>query len=390
MEDINLYLITQKQLIELEYYKLKTHYTIFSKIEINDIIKYYDDIVNKRNKAKQDNLFLSKTNINKLLNEYNDGIFGILNYFSSEVSVIDFLKENKYEYYNKPGTIDKLLLEKNIGILFLYCKTKSTIEDLHKVYLLKNGEINYLNDQNDETILTKIYEFGNKIVLKNIIYELISDEIPEEEKQLEYIYKLLKKYNKSIDDNVKQLDIKQLYNNYSFINTVLKKIADPTKKQLDIFKVIKFDYSTILDKMKISNRLEQEDYDTIIERYYDETLDTLINNTLDTYNLNNNFRQYMNTIFDILLRMYIDNYLGYKSFCLSKTLLEYIKFTNISVDPETNTSTLKRRHWNQLLESKDNKKIVSSIIFLIKTKTYTLDNTFKYFELIYREVKIKY
>jgi hypothetical protein len=88
--------------------------------------------------------------------------------------------------------------------------------------------------------------------------------------------------------------------------------------------------------------------------------------------------------------MYIDNYLGYKSYCLSKSLLEYLKFSNLLSDPETNTITLKRRHWNQLLETKDNKKIISSILYLIKTKTHTLDETFKYFELIFKEIKIKY
>ena len=102
------------------------------------------------------------------------------------------------------------------------------------------------------------------------------------------------------------------------------------------------------------------------------------------------FRPYLNLLFELLIRIYIENHLGYKSFCLSKSLIEYLKFSNLLSDPETNTLTLKRRHWNQLLDTKDNKKIISSILFLIKTRTHTLEDTFKYFELIFTEIKIKY
>ena len=122
----------------------------------------------------------------------------------------------------------------------------------------------------------------------------------------------------------------------------------------------------------------------------DDTIDIIIDNALELYSLDIKFRPYMNILFEILIRIYIDNHLGYKSFCLSKSLIEYLKFSNLLSDPETNTLTLKRRHWNQLLETKDYKKIISSILYLIKTKTNNLDQTFKYFETIFKEVKIKY
>jgi hypothetical protein len=394
MEDINLFLLTQKQIIELEYYKLKSQNTNMEKLDLNNVMDYYNDINNKINEYKQNNLFLSKADIDKLLEEYDDGTYGILNYFDLSKNIVDYIKENNYTYHNKQNIVDKLILDITTGYLFLYKKEEDNIIDLNKVYLLKNGEIKYLNQQEDEELITtKIYEFGNKIILKDIVYEFNSDNLTtleENKKQIDNLYKLLKKYNKYIEENIKQDDIKQMYNNFSFVNSLLKKISDPTKKQLNIKDILKFDYSNLLDKIKISNRLEQNDYDTIIERYYDDTLDTLINNVLELYNINNNFRAYMNILFEILLRMYIDNYLGYKSYCLSKSLLEYLKFSNLLSDPETNTITLKRRHWNQLLETKDNKKIISSILYLIKTKTHTLDETFKYFELIFKEIKIKY
>ena len=65
----------------------------------------------------------------------------------------------------------------------------------------------------------------------------------------------------------------------------------------------------------------------------------------------------MQTLFEILIRLYIDNNLGYKSYSLSKTLLGYLKFSNILCDPDTNTLTLKKRHWIQLLNTNDNQKL---------------------------------
>ena len=304
MEDINLFLLTQKQLIELEYYKLKSQNTNMEKLELNNIMDYYNDINNKINEYKQNNLFLSKSDIDKLLEEYDDGTYGILNYFDLSKNIVDYIKENNYTYHNKQNIVDKLIIDITTGYLFLYKKEEDNIIDLNKVYLLKNGEIKYLNQQEDEELITtKIYEFGNKIILKDIVYEFNSDNITtleENKKQIDNLYKLLKKYNKYIEENIKQDDIKQIYNNFSFVNSLLKKISDPTKKQLDIKDILKFDYSDLLDKIKISNRLEQNDYDTIIERYYDDTLDTLINNVLELYNINNSFRAYMNILFEIL------------------------------------------------------------------------------------------
>jgi len=438
MEDINLYLLTLRQSIELEYYKLKSTNDNLNKLEINNIIDHFDQIQSKISdekiqleKTKSNNLFLSISDIENLLSKYDDGTYGILNYFNESINtntnsesdpdsnsdsdqykIIEYISDNNYEYHNKQSIVNKLInnnkmttlaINESYGILFLYMKKDSSINNLHKVYLLKNNDINYLNeDESDEKIITKIYEIGSKITLKDEIYnnnfEPISDintniqltKLLNDKKQLESLYKLIKKYNKYIEDNISKSDIKQLFNNFSFVNILIKKISDPTNKQLNIQDIIKFNYMNILDRIKISNRLEQSDYDTLIERYLDDSLDQLVNNSFDLMNIDIRFRPYMNILFEILIRIYIDNHHGYKSFCLSKSLIEYLKFSNLLADPETNTITLKRRHWNQLLETKDNRKIISSILYLLKTKTHTLEQTFKYFESIFMEIKIKY
>ena len=420
MEDINIYLITLRQQIEIEYYKLKNNNV---NIEINQIIESIDNL-NKSisveeeliENIKSNNLFLTDSYIEKLLIDYEDGTYGILNYMNSltDDKLIEHIINNKYEYNNKPTIINKLITNNKFsmmattdsyGVLFLYMKDNTVINSLHKIHLLKNNSIQYLNEDEDdnEKLITKIYEFGDKITLKDAIYSSNFDtkestqqyeeklnKLLIEKKQLEPLYKLVKKYNKYIDDNIDQIEIKTLYLNFSFVNMLIKKLKSNTITKLNIDQIIKFNYTDLLDRIKISNRLEQSDYDTIIERYFDLTIDDIINNTLINYNLNSNFRPYLNILFEILIRLYIDNHLEYKSFCLSKSLLEYLKFSNLLSDPETNTTTLKRRHWNQLLETKDNKKIISSLLYLIKTKTNTIENTFKYFESIYKEIKIKY
>ena len=420
MEDINLYLVTLKQQIEIEYYKLKTANI---NVEINTIIEYTDNL-NKNindeqiniNKIKSNNLFLSDLDIEKLLIEYEDGTYGILNYIYNSVDqhkLVELIINNSYEFNNKVAIKNKLItnnkfsnqaIEESYGVLFIYKKENSIITDLKKVHLLKNNSIDFLNlDETEDKLITKIYEFGEKIVLKDAIYDSTfdqselktqSDEILDklliEKKQIDLLYKLVKKYNKYIEENIEQTDIKSLYLNFSFVNMLVKKLTSNTITKINIDNIINFNYVDILSNIKISNRLEQIDYDSIIERYFDQTIDELIDNTLITYNLDIKFRQYLNILFEILIRLYIDNYLGYKSYCLSRTLLEYLKFSSLLSDPETNTTTLKKRHWNQLLETKDNIKIISSILYLIKTKTTTIKETFKYFETIYTVIKIKY
>jgi len=409
MEDINLYLITQKQSIELEYYKVKSDNDNYSRLEIANIITYYENIQKEISTYNDDNLFLSISDINKLLLEYSDGTYGILNYFTSKPTLmIDYIKDNNYTFHNKQSIVDKLIKEPTTGFLFMYEKKNKQITSLNRIYLLKESDVKYLNELNKnesndnsndssteyEQIISKIYEFiGSKIIFKNEINEynpVGCIELESKKKQIENLYKLVRKYNRYIEENIKQNEIKQLFYNFSFINSLTKKNSEITNKQLNIQDLLKFDFELILDQIKFANRLEQNDYDTLIERYYGETLVHIIDTTIEQYNLNKNFRPYMDILYEILIRLYIDNYLGYKSYCLSKTLLTYLKFSNLLSDPETNTVTLKKRHWVQLLDTKDSLKIISSILYLIKTRTHTIDATFKYFEKIFGEVKIRY
>ena len=437
MEDIHLFLLKLKQQIEIEYYKLQLEYSDYTKLNIIDIINEYEQVESSINKYKSEivknksnNLYLSAKDINNLLEDYEEGTYGILNYFINPKThnIIEYISKLDYTFYNKQSVVDKIITKSNddfttnakeesYGLLFLYIKHESSseLEDLHKIYLLKNNSIEYLNEEtteDSEHIITKIYEFGSKIMLKDIIYKNSFEEdnninlinstnstnstnnelilLETKQKQLLTCYKLIKKYNKYIEDNINEDDIKQLYNNFSLINSLIRKVLEPTITKYKIEDILNFNYVKILEHFKVSNRLEQSEYTSIIEQYYDEPLSTLTENILVLYNLDNKFKPYMQTLFEILIRLYIDNNLGYKSYSLSKTLLGYLKFSNILCDPDTNTLTLKKRHWIQLLNTNDNQKIISSILYLIKTKTYTLDATFKYFELIFGAKNIKY
>jgi hypothetical protein len=91
MEDINIYLLSLRQSIEMEYYKIKSTNDNLNKLEINNIINFYDSIQEKLSdekirldKIKSNNLFLSLSDITNLLSEYEDGTYGILNYFNEK------------------------------------------------------------------------------------------------------------------------------------------------------------------------------------------------------------------------------------------------------------------------------------------------------------------
>ena len=454
MEDIYSFIINQRHLIETEYYKLKSQENDFHNLDLNNVQSLYDSIgekigsynlelnnlniiqqqENEKKKSELKNkktLYLTQTDIENLLDSYDDGTYGIINYYEPHDfnKLIKYILDAKYEFHNKPTLVSKLIknskptqeaINDSYGILFMYKKEDDQINNLNKVYLLKNNDINNLNcmessDKDDDLddkdiVITKIYEFSNKIVLKEIIYEsnfnqdnvpsqviktdkmieletLISDTIIKKN-QLDNLNKLSKKYKKYIDDNIKSDDLKIFLNNYSFIKNLIKKITDPTKKQLDINNVLKFDFSQTLDNIRISNRYDENEYENLIYAYFEESIQELTNSTLESYDINPKFKDYMYKLFDVLIRIYIDNHLGYKSYCLSKTYSEYFDFNALLIEPETNSLTLKRRYWNQLLDSlefnESIQKVLSSLLMLIKTKTKTLESTLKYFNELYK------
>ena len=277
------------------------------------------------------------------------------------------------------------------------------------------------NSQMDR-IITKIYEFKTKIVHKENIYESnytnyleqpsltdstdpadpteqteyeLSPEILEYQKkisdletayksnqtelgQIENLYKLTKKYKKHVNDNVRSLEIKNTLNNFSFIRTLIKKISDPTKKQLDIDTFLKYDFTDKFTTFKISNRLDKTDYDVLIEKYFDDNLEAIVDNLLDIYNLDDKYKQYLYIYIEIVIRIYIDLHLGHQSYCLAKHMADYIGSPSMYNEPDTVRTNLKKRFWDQLFSSNDSKQVITNLIYLLNNKTKTIDQTLKY------------
>jgi hypothetical protein len=81
-----------------------------------------------------------------------------------------------------------------------------------------------------------------------------------------------------------------------------------------------------------------------------------------------------------LIRIFIDDHLGYKTYCLSNSLSNYFNISNILAEPDTTSISLKKRYWNIVLESEDSKRVVSNLLDLLNGKTKTIDSTLKYLE----------
>jgi hypothetical protein len=456
-ENIYEYVLEQKQLVELECLKINTQLqldsifpdnvgTIIEELtkefnekndELNRINQEQAEKEAEKNKMKKNvsisnKLFLSFDDIINLLssNNISDGTYGIINYYCLNKTIdeskandliIKYVSDKKYEYYNKPAIVKKLIekgkfteqaVEESYGFVFMYEKNDDDITDLNKVYLMKNGDINYINkinlensenDDETEKIITKIYNFvsDKKIVLKDIIYESgfnteeieidetlpsnnknnLEDEISditERKKLCENFNKQVKKYKKYLNDNIKSEDIKDTFNNFTNIKTLIKKISDPTKCILDINNFSKFNWSNKFTDIKISNKYDEPEYSNLIKKYYDDSISNIVTNLIDIYNLNGLFKNHLQTFIEILLRAYVDEHLGHQNYCLGKNLCEYLKLASVMPEPKAEKIALRKRYWTNALESSDNKRFVISLLNTLNTKTQTLDQTLKY------------
>ncbi len=484
MEDIYSYILVQRHKLESEYYKLKTENSDLNNFKIEEAQTYYENILkqleesnqelNLINEAKiksknptpnpsqnpsptQNNLYLSLEEIKHILDtdtyDY-DKIYGVLNYFEaptnkqSNLKLIKYLTDNKYEFHNKQTIISKLIKNAKptdeftsdaYGVLFFYEKTEDEINPINKVYLLKNANINSLNSTNNdatnsensdtetetdqEKIITKIYQIESKIMLKDIIYESNYEDIQREIEQLELeqlklanptnptelseteislliridnlnilknrlgsFDKQLKTYKKYIEENVKSPDTKSFLNNFSFIKTYIKKTSDPSKQILNINNLLKLDFADKFTRLKLFPRLDKSEYDNIIETYYDESLEDICQIILDNHNLGQKLSEAMENVIEILSRMYIDEHLGFKTYCLSKQLSEYLNISSVGPEPDSSSDSLKRRHWANLIQQDDQTKLVVSILLLLNSKTHTLEKTLQHFEKIFNDV----
>jgi hypothetical protein len=408
MEDPYEFILNQKHLIELECLNLNrnSNYLILP----DNIDQIYNDLTDQINRLNSEQellsnsrLVLDNTQIKSLLKQYDDGIYGIINYYPDNDMnrIVKLINDEKYDFQNKPSILKKLLSKNNTiltdnfyddnhGFLFLYDKKGDQCIECKKLFLLKNGDIDSLNNDNveNEKIITKIYHFQTKIVLKKIVYNddlveeqsgYLTSDLETKKKELDGLYKMIKKYRKYLDDNIKK-ETKDFFLNFSFIKTLLKKIKDPTKQTLSIDKLINHDFSGKFSNIKCSNRLDGDEYNDIINKYFDENLDEMVNEILNRYSIDVRFRCYIINYFDILIRIFIDDHLGYKTYCLSSSLSNYFNTSNILAEPDTSSISLKKRYWNIVLESEDSKRVVSNLLDLLNNKTKTIDSTLKYLE----------
>ena len=380
MEDLYQFILIQRQLIEKECYKLNTFPENNIKVEDNP-----------------EDLFISFAKIKHILTDNQDltnGIYGLINYNKSHDNdiLIKYIVNNNMEYHNKPGIVKKLIQDNKFteeannnsyGFLFMYEKKDGEIIDLNKVFLLKGSDIKSLNENedSDDKIITKLYEINAKIVLTDIIYSSVyeSYNVRDDDKEPnKKLYNMIEKYKKYVNENVKNEDIREVLNNFSFIKTLLKKIADPTKRILNINDYLKYDFSKDLTNIKLSNRLDKTEYDNLIIKYFDDTLDTITNNIFETHDLNKEFRKYMTILMEITLRIFVDINLKNNTYCLSKNLTEYLNNSVMLSEPAIQSVSLKRRYWTQLLGSNDTKNIVCNLLNLLILKTKTIEETIKY------------
>ena len=414
MEDPYEFILSQRHLIDLECLNLNRNSNSNSNsnyiILPDNIDKIYNDLTVQIDRFKSEQKLLSNSRlvldnnqIKSLLKQYDDGIYGIINYYPDNDidKMVKLIDDEKYDFHNKPSILKKLISKNNTtltdefynddyGFLFLYEKKGDEYAGCKKLFLLKNGDIDSLNNDNGENdkIITKIYHFQTKIVLKKIIYNddleeisgYLTSDLETKKKELDGLYKMIKKYNKYLDDNVKNKETKDLLLNFSFIKSLLKKIKDPTKQTLSIDKLINHDFGGKFSNIKFSNRLDGDEYNNIINRYFDENLNEIVNEIFNKYNIDIRFRCYIIIYFDILIRIFIDDNLGYKAYCLSNSLSSYFNITNILAEPDTTSISLKKRYWNIVLESEDSKRVVSNLLDLLNSKTKTIDNTMKYLE----------
>ena len=385
---------------------------------------------NKSNQSNKSNMFITFDDIINMISALPDGVYGIINYYAKQQSadkIIKFISDKKLEYYNKPAIVKKLIekgkftetaINEAYGFVFMYEKKDDDIIDLNKVYLLKNGDIENINqnlsesvndsgedNEEQDKIITKIYNFvsDKKIALKEIIYESNFQSAEEEEevdetlpcnnllkledklsdmeskkKEYETFLKAVKKYKKYLNDNVKSDDIKDTLNNFTSIKTLIKKISDPTKHILDISTFVKHNWTNKFTNVKFSNRYDEAEYNNLISKYFDDTVMGIVNNLLDIYDINKLFKPHMYVFVELLLRAYIDEYLKNQSYCLSKEICSYLNLPSVMSEPDTQTLTLKKRYWTNALESLDSKRIVTSLLNIVNSKTQTLDQTLKY------------
>ncbi len=363
--------------------------------------KKFDDML--ESKTKKQLFILNDEDVNDILSneEYETGIYGFINY---QIDLkIDKLLDRSYTFYNKASVIKKVLDIKNnnlteegnknnYGFLQLYEKTENEIKNIKQYYLLKNGNINYLNNSDnksiilkdlpDEYIITKIYKFINdKIMLLTVMTK--KDYYIEDNDNIEYVkyFNIVKQMCGTNEKALKYLlDFDSIYRYRKIIN------KDNNNGNMDIDDVLDFNFSKYIDNIKINNKYESKEYENILLNNLNADIDDINNDINEKYNITE-LKDTFKILFEILFRMYIEisnnslneqvNVSGTRgiSYCLSKKLVSYIPINMNGIYSQYTSKILIDRHWKRLLNYGDtnicidSKEIINTCFSMLKTMT---------------------
>jgi sulfur relay (sulfurtransferase) DsrF/TusC family protein len=257
------------------------NYLLERKQEVEKLIidnnESYINCLNSDYDKFYDKYIINEDNIEYILDDtFEEGIYGILIY-QFDLKYDKILNSDNITFHNKQNIVKKLLnnndlndyaREQNYGILELYKIDENNIINLNKFFLLKNGNINHINNTSfdeinldnlaNDFIITKIYKIeDNNIIYKNSI------------NKIHFINNVLKDYKfinyESLLNNIHNNRIIHHMSNFESIE-MLKNINNNIYEN-DIFlldDVLSFDFSNVIDKIKISNKYLKENYHFII------------------------------------------------------------------------------------------------------------------------------
>lgn len=332
--------------------------------------------------------------------DYEDGTYGFLNY-KLNLQYDDSFPVKEYTYHNKASIVKKIIknnnlteegIEHNYGILELYSKEKEIITNLKKYYLLKGGNINYINSSNhdninieslnDDFIITKIYKIETKITLKTIFtkeeyFIKNDDDISEAEPFIKYD-KLVKQL---CSNNTKLLNYMFNFDNIYKFNKIMD--DGSIEDTYDITDVLNHDFSKYIDNIRISNKYKMDEYNNLLNKYYSLSIDDIHQDICNRYVIIDKIRPALKILIDILFRMYIDITISTTGkniynipYNLHKDIIQYIP-SGKCIFEQMSKQALIDRHWKKILllnnnnnlSNDDIKVVIQSIFHMLKTNT---------------------
>lgn len=347
-------------------------------------------------------------------NDWEDGIYGFLNYQPD--LKYDKLLNRGFKFNNKkinneilvPHNKDQLcpndcnkcndfnmyLNNDKYGFLELFSKNGSIITNLNTYHLIKDSNINFINNTthkkivvselSDYFIMTKIYKFvtqNNETPLtkksrsnqQQIIFitQMSVNEYIVKDEMNEQIINYHKKINNLCSDNVKLLDYMLDFNNIKLLKNILfpkEIIQNNTPIKYNIDDVMDFDFSYIISNVKVSNRYDIDEYNDIIFKYYGNPYDILFDIIMKKDGIKLKIQNEIKIILETLTRIYIDTKLNHKKFCLNKKLISYIPQEDDAY--LQSNKLLIKRHCVKILNSSDSNNIINLIYQLLKTKNF--------------------